>query len=124
MNGALKNISQLISASLIGLNWLGGKDSNLRYRIQSPGPYHLATVYPRTSPREVHRAAQNRGSIVFERFRATTFDKDLMIFSDDFLLDHSSRLIVDRMSDILISSVFAFFAGHRDKKPSSAMDDL
>src|SRR6266542_5721522 len=124
MNGALKNISQLISASLIGLNWLGGKDSNLRYRIQSPGPYDFATAHPRTSPREVHRAAQNRGSIVFEWFRAATFGKDLMIFSDDFLLDHSSRLIVDRMSDVLIGSVFAFFAGHRDEKSSSAMDDL
>src|SRR2546426_9394188 len=32
-------------------NWLGGKDSNLRYRIQSPGPYRLATAHPRTSKR-------------------------------------------------------------------------
>jgi len=41
-----------------------------------------------------------------------------MIFSDDFLLDHSSRLIVDRMSDILIGSVFAFFwLGIETKNP-------
>src|SRR5258706_6521751 len=27
-------------------NWLGGKDSNLRYRIQRPVPYLLATAHP------------------------------------------------------------------------------
>src|SRR4029434_6799068 len=110
MNGVLKNISQPISASLIGLK-LAGREG---FEPSIPDPKSGALpLGDRPSPNfsgEVHRATQNRGSIVFERFRAATFGKDLMIFSDDFLLDHSSRLIIDRMSDILIGSVFAFFA--------------
>src|SRR3970040_78630 len=39
-------IIAVASAGLGRKNWLGGKDSNLRYRIQSPGPYRLATAQP------------------------------------------------------------------------------
>src|SRR4029434_1308593 len=79
---------------------------------------------PRTSPREGHTAARNTGSDDIERFRASAFCEQLVIVRDDFLFDHPTRLVIDRMSDILVSAVFAFFAGHRDEKPSGAMYDF
>jgi len=47
-----------------------------------------------------------------------------MIFRDYFLFDHPARLVIDRMRDILIGAVFAFLTGHRDKKPSGAVNDF
>jgi hypothetical protein len=47
MNGATQNLALWYCLTGLWLrNWLGGKDSNLRYRIQSPGPYRLATAHP------------------------------------------------------------------------------
>ena len=50
VNGATQLLLNLYRkgqpAKLRMKNWLGGKDSNLRYRLQRPGPYRLATAHP------------------------------------------------------------------------------
>src|SRR5947208_16709134 len=105
-------------------NWLGGKDSNLRYRIQSPGPYRLATAHPRTSTKEVHPAARKIGSFVLKSSLAPALGDHSVILPDYFLFDHRSRFVINRMSDILIGTVFSFFAGHRNEIPSGPSNDL
>src|SRR5919106_4267366 len=111
-------------ASVLTRNWLGGKDSNLRYRIQSPGPYRLATAHPRTSTKEVHPPALKIGSFVIESSLAPTFGDHSLILPDYFLLDHRSRFVINRMSDILISTVFSLFTGHGYEIPGGAPNDL
>ena len=100
------------------MKWLGGKDSNLRYRIQSPGPYRLATAHRTKLLRQEFTRSRHIGSHIVKRFWTTALGENLMIFRDDFLFDHPPSLIIDRMSDILVGSVFALFAGHRDEVPS------
>jgi len=47
-----------------------------------------------------------------------------MIFGDNFFLKHPARLVIDRMSDILVGPILALLTWHRHKKPRGAVDDL
>src|ERR671918_3095644 len=88
-------------ASVLTRNWLGGKDSNLRYRIQSPGPYHLATAHPELPPEEFthNRPHKTLRSTVSKSCLARALGNDLVVFRDYFVLDHLASFVVDRMSD-------------------------
>src|SRR6266542_6550057 len=66
-------------------NWLGGKDSNLRYRIQSPGPYRLATAHPELLQEQFNRpgmiSAHPLPRALWLPPSATTFWYSAIIFS-------------------------------------------
>src|SRR5262245_44670714 len=69
-------------------------------------------------------AREDRCSSASESPLAPSFSHNFLILCDYFFLDHSSSVVVDRMSDIFISPILAFFAGHRDEISSRAADDL
>ena len=52
------------------------------------------------------------------------FSEDFLILADYSLLDHGSGFLIDRMGDIFMGAVLSLLAGHRDKIPASARDDL
>jgi len=52
------------------------------------------------------------------------FSNHLVILRYDFLLDHSSGFVIDRMRDVFVGAVFAFLAGHRHKISGGATYNL
>jgi hypothetical protein len=105
-------------------NWLGGKDSNLRYRIQSPGPYRLATAHPELLQEQFKPPGHDIRSSTSESPLAPPFSNNLVVFRDYFLFDHLSSFVIDWMSDIFVGPVFAFLAGHRYEIPRGAAYNL
>ncbi len=65
-----------------------------------------------------------RRSVITKNPCAAAFSEHFMVFSDYCFLEHPARVVVDRMSEILISPIPAFFARHRDKKTRGTLDDL
>jgi hypothetical protein len=88
------------------------------------GALPLGDRPPRTPTRAVQAPAQDRSSSPSESPLASPFRHNFLILCDYFFLDHSSRVVVDRMSDIFISPIFAFFARHRYEISSGAADDF
>jgi hypothetical protein len=74
--------------------------------------------------RSPHAELKIGSSTFFESFLRPTFCDHLVIFRNYLLFDHPAGFVVDRMSDILVSSVFAFLAGHRHEIPAGAANDL
>ena len=71
--------------------------------------------------REARSVAQNNQLHVMDRRWYPAIGEHLLIFRDYFLLEHSACLVIDWMRNVLIRSILALFAGHRDKQPSRAM---
>src|SRR5207249_9812820 len=76
------------------------------------------------SIRAVQLTTLKIGSFVLTSSLAPSLGDHSVILPYYFLFYHRSRFVINRMSDILIGTVFSFFAGHRDEIPSRPSNDL
>src|SRR5258706_552005 len=77
-------------------------------------------LFARSSP---GHAEHFYSSLVGNSF-AATLSEHFVVLSDYLFFKHPARVVVDRMSDVLVCPILALLAWHRHKKTCGTMDDL